>query len=55
MRKFIYGGLIVLGIALTIVSVVYAYGDRGYFAVGGEYSFLLLPFFWAVVDCMLQD
>ena len=55
MRKFIYGGLTVLGIVLTIASAVYAYGDRGYFAVGGEYSFLLLPLFGLVVECMLQD
>ena len=55
MRKFIYATLIVLGIALTVISVVYAYGDRGYVAIGGEYGFLLLPLFGAAVDCMLQD
>ena len=55
MGKFIYGGLMVLGIVLTIASAVYAYGDRGYFAVGGEYSFLLLPLFGLAIDCMMQD
>lgn len=55
MRKFIYGGLTVLGIVLTIASAIYAYGDRGYFAVGGEYSFLLLPLFGAVVECEVED
>lgn len=55
MRKFIYGGLTVLGIVLTIAAVVYAYGDRGYFAVGSEYSFLLLPLFGAFVDYCMQD
>lgn len=55
MRKFIYGGLTVIGIVLTIVSVVYAYGDRGYFAVGSEYSFLLLPLIGLVVECWAKD
>lgn len=55
MRKFIYVALIVLGIALTVISVAYAYGDRGYFAIGGEYGFLLLPLFGAAIDGMLQD
>lgn len=55
MGKFIYGGLAVLGVVLTVVSAVYAYGDRGYFAVGGEYSFLLLPLFGAVVEDMLEE
>lgn len=55
MRKFIYSGLTVLGIVLTIASAVYAYGDRGYFAVGGEYSFLLLPLFGAAIDYCMQD
>ena len=55
MKKFIYGGLTVIGIALTAWAVQYAYADRGYFAIGGEYAFLLLPLFGAVIDCMLQD
>ena len=55
MRKFIYCALIVLSIALTVISVAYAYDYRGYFAIGGEYGFLLLPLFGAAVDGMLQD
>ena len=55
MRKFIYYGLIVLGIALTVWAVQYAYADRGYFAVGGEYSFLLLPLFGTVIEDMLDE
>ena len=55
MRKFIYGGLAVLGIVLTIASVVYAYDERGYFAIGGEYSFLLLPLFGVVIEDMLDE
>lgn len=55
MRKFIYGGLTILGIVLTITSAVYAYGDRGYFAVGGEYGFLLLPLFGAAIEGEVTD
>lgn len=55
MRKFIYTALAVIGVALTVWAVQYAYADRGYFAIGGEYGFLLLPLFGAAVDCMLQD
>ena len=55
MRKFIYITLTVVGIALTVWAVQYAYADRGYFAVGSEYLFLLLPLFGLVVDCMMQD
>lgn len=55
MRKFIYGGLVILGIVLTIASAVHAYGDRGYFAFGGEYSFLLLPLFGLVIECEVED
>lgn len=55
MRKFIYNGLTVLGVALTIASAIYAYDDRGYFAVGGEYGFLLLPLFGMVVEDRVTD
>ena len=55
MRKFIYTALAVIGVALTIWAVQYAYADRGYFAIGGEYAFLLLPLFGAAVDCIVQD
>lgn len=55
MRKFVYGGLAVIGIALTVWAVQYAYADRGYFAVGSEYSFLLLPLFGAVVEGEVTD
>lgn len=54
MGKSIYSWLTVLGIVLSIVSAVYAYGERGYFAVGGEYSFLLLPLFGTVIEDMLE-
>lgn len=53
MRKFIYSALAVIGVVLTVWATQYAYADRGYFAVGGEYSFLLLPLFGLAVDCMM--
>lgn len=43
MRDFVYTMLTVVGIAATAVAAAYAFADRGYFAVGGEYAFLLLP------------
>ena len=55
MRKFVYTALAALGVVLTVMAVRYAYTDRGYFAIGGEYVFLLLPLFGAAVDCILQD
>lgn len=55
MRKYVYGALAVIGVALTLWAVGYAYEDRGCWAVGGEYAFLLLPLLGMVVDCELQD
>ena len=55
MRKIIYTALAVIGVILTVWAAQYAYADRGYFAIGGEYAFLMLPLIGAVVDCMLQD
>ena len=55
MRKYVYGALALTGVALTAWAVGYAYGDRGYWAVGGEYAFLLLPLLGLVVDCALRD
>lgn len=55
MRKIIYTTLAVIGVILTVWAAQYAYADRGYFAIGGEYAFLMLPLIGAIVDCMLQD
>ena len=55
MRKFIYIALAVIGVALTVWAVQYEYADRGYFAVGGEYSFLLLPLFGAAIEDILDE
>lgn len=43
MRDFAYTALTAVGIAATAVAAAYAFADRGYFAVGGEYAFLALP------------
>ena len=54
MRKYVYGALALIGVALTAWGVGYAYECRGYWAVGGEYAFLLLPLLGLAVECMLQ-
>lgn len=55
MRKHVYRALALAGVALTLWAVGYAYGDRGYWAVGGEYAFLLLPLLGFLVECELRD
>lgn len=55
MRDFIYTMLTVVGIAATAVAAAYAFADRGYFAVGGEYAFLFLPLIGMCVEYMFKD
>ena len=55
MRKYVYRALAVIGVALTAWGAVYAYEDRGYWAAGGEYAFLLLPLLGLAVECALRD
>lgn len=55
MRRFIYTVLTIVGIAATVVAAVYAFRDRGYFAVGGEYAFLLLPLICLGVEYSIKD
>lgn len=55
MRRFIYIALTATGIAATIAAAVYAFADRGYFAVGGEYVFLFLPLFGLCVEDSVKD
>lgn len=55
MRDFIYTALTVVGIAATAVAVAYAFADRGYFAVGGEYAFLFLPVLGLAVEYSIKD
>ena len=47
--------MIVMGMVATVVAVVYAYADRGYFAVGGEYAFLFLPLLGMCVEYLVED
>ena len=55
MRDFIYTMLTVVGIVATAVAVAYAFADRGYFAIGGEYAFLALPLLGLCVEYMVND
>lgn len=55
MRDFIYTALTVVGIAATAAAAAYAFADRGYFAVGGEYAFLCLPLIGLCVEYMVKD
>lgn len=50
MRDFVYTMLTAVGIVATAVAVAYAYADRGYFAIGGEYAFLALPLLGLCVE-----
>ncbi len=43
MRDLAYTVLTAVGVAATAAAAAYAFADRGYFAVGGEYAFLSLP------------
>lgn len=53
--KLIYVASAVIGAVLTVVAARYAYAERGYFAIGGEYAFLMLPFFVAVFKHVIKD
>lgn len=55
MRDFVYTALTVVGIAATAVAAAYAFADRGYFAVGGEYAFLFLPLFGRCIEYIVDD
>lgn len=55
MRDFIYTMLTVVGIVATAVAAAYAFADRGYFAVGGEYAFLSLPLIGMCTEYMVKD
>lgn len=55
MRDFIYTALTVAAIVATAVAAAYAFADRGYFAVGGEYAFLALPLLGMCVEYMVKD
>ena len=55
MRNFIYTALAAAGVAATIAAAIYAFEDRGYFAVGGEYAFLFLPAFGRFIEYLVED
>lgn len=55
MRDFIYTMLTATGIVATAVAAAYAFADRGYFAVGGEYAFLSLPLLGMCVEYIVGD
>lgn len=55
MRDLIYTMLTVVGIVATAVAAAYAFADRGYFAVGGEYAFLSLPLLGMCVEYIVDD
>lgn len=55
MRDFIYTALTVAGIVATAIAAAYAFADRGYFAVGGEYAFLALPLVGACIEYIVAD
>lgn len=55
MRDFIYTMLTVVGIVATAVAAAYAFADRGYFAVGGEYAFMSLPLLGMCIEYIVVD
>ena len=55
MRDFIYTMSAVAGIVATAVAAAYAFADRGYFAVGGEYAFLSLPLIGMCIEYTVRD
>ena len=55
MRGFVYTMLTAVGIVATAVAAAYAFADRGYFAVGGEYAFLALPLLGMCIEYMVED
>ena len=55
MRDLVYTMSTVVGIAATAVAAAYAFADRGYFAVGGEYAFLSLPLLGMCVEYIVDD
>lgn len=55
MRDLVYTMLTVVGIVATAVAAAYAFVDRGYFAVGGEYAFLALPLLGMCIEYIVDD
>ena len=47
--------LTVCGIFLFKIGQIYAFEQRGYRAVGGEYFLLLLPFIYGMISANVRD
>lgn len=43
MKGLTFSGVVIASVVATLAAAVYAFVDRGYFAFGGEYFFLMLP------------
>lgn len=54
MRDLVYTALTDAGIVATAVAAAYAFADRGYFAIGGEYAFLSLPLIGLCIEYMVD-
>ena len=50
-----YAALTVCGILLYLLAAKCTLADRGYFAIGGEGLFLLLPVFYGVGHAVVRD
>lgn len=55
MRNLAYTALAAVGVAATAVAAAYAFADRGYLAVGGEYAFLSLPLAGMCIGYIVDD
>lgn len=55
MRGLAYTALTAVGIAATAAACAYAFADRGYLAVGGEYAFLSLPLLGMCIEYIVGD
>lgn len=55
MRDFVYTALTIVGIVATAVAAAYAFADRGYFTIGGEYAFLALPLIGWCIEYIVDD
>lgn len=55
MRDLAYTALTAAGVVATAVAAAYAFADRGYLAVGGEYAFLSLPLVGMCIEYIVDD
>lgn len=55
MRGIAYWVSAAIGVAATCAAAAYAFADRGYPAVGGEYAFLALPLAVMCIGYIVDD